>query len=97
MMDASGTFHVDTGDGRRTVRRTLIVQAAKEAPFITAREIKDSLNLSASMSIIRRRLHEMACGAMCHPKSLHFQRPISSQDLRLLKTMQPGLWKTGGV
>ncbi|KAH6946559.1 hypothetical protein HPB50_013974 [Hyalomma asiaticum] len=45
--------------GRRTVRRTLlIVQAAKEAPFTTARQIKDSLNLSGSMSTIRRRLHE---------------------------------------
>ncbi|KAH6945845.1 hypothetical protein HPB50_010264 [Hyalomma asiaticum] len=36
----------------------LIVQAAKEAPFTTARQIKDSLNLSGSMSTIRRRLHE---------------------------------------
>lgn len=36
----------------------VIVQAAKKAPFITARQIKDSLNLSASMSTIRRWLHD---------------------------------------
>ncbi|KAH6947045.1 hypothetical protein HPB50_016909 [Hyalomma asiaticum] len=36
----------------------LIKQAANDAPFITAREIKDSLNLSATTPTIRRRLHE---------------------------------------
>ncbi|KAL3198105.1 hypothetical protein MRX96_014540 [Rhipicephalus microplus] len=41
-----------------SVKDLLIVQAAKEAPFITAPHIKDNLNLSVSLSTMRRRLHE---------------------------------------
>ncbi|KAH7984589.1 hypothetical protein HPB52_022863 [Rhipicephalus sanguineus] len=39
----------------------------------------------------------MACEAVCHHKSLPFQKPISSQDLCLLKTTQRGQWRTGAI
>lgn len=58
----------------------LIVQAAKEIPFITARQIKDSLNLSASMSTIRRRLHEKGLRSRVPP-----QKPALSEANKLAR------------
>ncbi|KAH6924139.1 hypothetical protein HPB50_012772 [Hyalomma asiaticum] len=55
----------------------LIKQAANDAPFIAAREIKDSLNLSASTSTIRRRQHENGLRSRVAP-----QKPALSEANR---------------